>query len=335
MQIDPTRRREHDAEPTTPDAQPRTPDAQPLTRAHETLLDGTARLYAQNATRNATANPGATLGRAPAFDDRVMYVGMNSTVLHGEAQNHREARNLAFDVVIAHAEDGPDGADHVRVNGQLFDLSTAQGADAFVATLGLPVAQSKAIATVLHRAGSGSRDELANIATVWARAEHGGTIPSRLVLSGHCGGSSVYDGAGKDGELGFASVQALADAMPAAAARVEDVMISACNSGHDDRGTALTSWQQHFPNLKTAWGYAADDSHSPTEAHAVAHIAAWKVATAGRASHVDGAAQVRAEYHREWRAQHGSDAPTDREPRAFAAENVATWTATDGYRRGH
>jgi hypothetical protein len=341
MEIDPSRRaREtsHDDSPLPLETK-RQPDAQPEIRhAHETLLDGSARLYAQNATRTNVT------GAAPTFNDRILYVGMNSAVAGGVAQNVREERNLGtFGVeTIAHGEDSAGvGADHIRVNGHVYDLTTSAGRDGFVATLGLPEAQAKKIAAALAGTSeySGGPDELAAITQVWARAELGGTIPSRLVLSGHSHGLTVYDGSSKDGDLSFRSIQMLADAMPRAAAQVEDLMISGCNSGHDIDGmpyTKLSSWHQHFPNLKTAWAYSADEAHSPTESHAVSHIAAWRAATAGRTTHVDGAATVRAEYHREWTAYVASheDAASHPEPTAKLPESVAIWSSTDGYRRG-
>lgn len=324
MEIDPSRRARETSQgdSSVPTSQPkREPDAQPEIRhAHETLLDGSARLYAQNATRTNVTDAASSL------NDQILYVGMNSTVLHGIAQNSREERNLGTYGVttIKHGEDDAAvGSGHIRAaNGRVYDLTNNAGVHDFVATLGLSWEQATKVEDALKSNGADGRDELAGIAEVWSRAEHGQTIPSRLVLSGHCYGDGVWDGASKDGKLGFDSIQKLASAMPRAAAQVEDVMISACNSGHDDAGTHLSSWKGAFPNLKTAWGYSADDSHSPTDAHAVSHIAAWRAATAGRATHIDGSAAVRAEYGRE----HATP---------FAAENVATWSSSDGYRRGH
>jgi hypothetical protein len=321
MEINPSRRARETSRDDSPLPTETKPDAQPgIRHAHETLLDGTARLYAQNATR-ATVN-----GGAPAFNDQILYVGMNSTVLHGIAQNTREEQNLGTYGVttIKHGEDDASvGSGHIRAaNGRVYDLTSDAGVRDFVATLGLPAQQASKVEDALKSNDADGRDELAGIAEVWARAEHGQTIPSRLVLSGHCYGTDVRDGAPKDGKLAFDSIQKLATAMPRAAAQVEDVMISACNSGHDDAGTHLSSWKGAFPNLKTAWGYSADDSHSPTDAHAVSHIAAWRAATAGRATHVDARNAVLAEYTREHQSP-------------FAAENVATWTVADGYRKGH
>ena len=330
MHIAPTRRgRPLDADTTAHESASRSldPDGRPhVSRPHELLLDGNARLYAENARRDASAaNPGATSGAGPRFNDRILYVGMNSAVVAGKEQNRREAASLpAGSVIVGHSEDGAGGPDRVRVGGRVVDLSTPEGAVAFASSLELPAWQAERIADVLLRAASGSRDELARIAAEWARAERGGSIPSRLVLSGHCSGTGVWDGAGKEGNLTFESVQALADVMPAAAAQVEDIMLSACSTGYDEgtRRTSLASWKEHFPNLKTAWGYSSpSDYHSPTGWHAVAHIAAWQLATAGRKAHLDGPGAVRAEYE-----AFGA--------KPFVASNVATWSVADGYKRG-
>ncbi len=306
-----------------------TPD---LGGGHEHELDHSAVLFAQNAGREPPTRSDATSTQPrPHLNDGIIYLGMNSTVgddTH-EHQNELEAKNLPGAVVIAHSEDGPDGADHARVGGRSVDLSTPEGAKAFAQSLGLPPAQSGAIARVLRGAGTGSRDELAGLARLFARAEHGGTIPSRLVLSGHSVGEGIYDGAGKDGGLGFASVQALADAMPEAAAQIEDLMLSACSTGYEGvpNKTSLSSWKAHFPNLKTAWGYEMpSDFHSPTENHAVSHITAWREHTRGRTNHLDGPSAVRESYarhHDVW----GS--------KPLVPENVAVWTESQGYREGH
>jgi hypothetical protein len=262
------------------------------------------------------------------FNDGIIYLGMNSL----GNQNAREAANIPGATVIAHSEDGPNGADHILVAGKLVDLATTAGARAFTDSLGLPKAQADTIASVLVDAHTGSRDELAGLAQVFARAEHGQSIPSRLVLSGHCYGTSLWDGSAtnKDGTLTLSSVAALAKAMPKAAAQIEDVMLSACSTGYDAEPdkVSLGEWKQCFPNLKSAWGYATEsDYHSPTGNHAISHITAWREATQGRATDVDGSRAVREAYARH-RAEWGSTP-------AFAAENVSVWTASQGYRKGH
>src|SRR4029078_12797206 len=76
--------------------------------------------------------------------------------------------------------------------GEVYDLSTPEGALAFTGTLGLEPEQSEAIARVLWEAPEAARDELGQIARAFAPAEKGETIPSRLVLSGHSVGNGVW-----------------------------------------------------------------------------------------------------------------------------------------------
>jgi hypothetical protein len=252
----------------------------------------------------------------PRLGDGVLYVGMNSTygqcdaearALRGNGPGKREA--------VGHGEKDI-GADHARMpSGTVVDLGEADEAREFAAALGLPAEQSDRIAEILVHATPGSRDELAQIASVFARAERGGDIPSRWVFSGHSTGQGIYDGDGRYGALQFNDVFALADAMPRAASQVEDIMLSACSSGFH----ALTDWREHFPNLKTAWGYGGQtDFHSPTGATAIEHIKAWESATRGRREELHPRADI---VH-----SHGSTVGYE--------NNVSVWTVNQGYVQG-
>jgi hypothetical protein len=270
-------------------------------------------------------------GRDPAFDDRVMYVGMNSA----QHQCDREARALHAAVVIGHGErDAAVGADHACVGDRVVDLATDAGAVEFAQSLGLPDAQANVVANVIRHAWHGCRDELAAIARVWSEAEKGGSVPSRLVLSGHCYGNSIWDGGDENlGALVFSNLRALASAMPRAAAHVEDVMISACSSGFvgadaTDQRDSFALWKTAFPNLKTAWGYgsAKADYHSPTSQQAIMHIEAWEHATRGRVEALDAKRAIDAYFDEVRRENPGKkiDAPELR-------GNVSVWTESQGY----
>jgi len=269
----------------------------------------------------------------PTFDDRVMYVGQNSA----NHQCDREARAIHAAVVIGHSErDATLGADKTRVGDRVVDLATDAGAVEFVQSLGLPDAQANVVANVIRHSWHGCRDELAAIARVWAEAEKGGSVPSRLVLSGHCYGNSVWDGGDEDlGALVFANLRALASAMPRAAARIEDVMISACSSGFAgadaiDQRDSLALWKTAFPNLKTAWGYgSAKDYHSPTSQQAIMHIQAWEHATRGRVQTLDGKRALDS-YFDELRREN----PGVKIDRPELAGNVSVWTSSRGYVEG-
>ena len=294
----------------------------------DAAIDESARLYAQNAVASRTR---ADASGGPEFNDRILYVGMNGK----DGQCDREARSLAYggNVVVGHSErDRALGADHVLVGGRPTDLATAWGALDFAMSIGLPRDQASGVARAILNAPAGSRDELAGIASVWVRAEHGERIPSRLVLSGHCWGNSIWDGGSENlGELSFSSLRSLARAMPHAAAQVEDLMISACSSGFDGESATgvrfpLSTWKEIFPNLKTAWGYG-NEHHSPTGAQAIAHIAAWAHATRGRVQSLDGKKAVDSFFDAVKRS--APDPSKIGKPQLDG--NVSVWTVSQGY----
>ena len=190
----------------------------------------------------------ATASRSVALDDRVLYVGMNPA---SEAVEVAALRGAGADVTqIAHSEPR---------------------------SIGLDGSQAEAVARILAGAPKGSRDELASIAKVWAAAERGGTAPSRLVLSGHSAGSSIYY---KDDSLRFDDLRKLAAAMPRGAAHVEDLHLSGCNTGLAAMSTTeREAWVRVFPNLQTLWGYQGSCAMAPGE-----DLRAWEQKTRGRAS---------------------------------------------------
>jgi hypothetical protein len=330
MRIDPAEPRQRVESENERHALPPPPSRYATSVATEASIDASLRLYAQNAVSSQRSVVDAS--GAPAFNDRVMYVGMNTD----EQQCDREARAVGG-VVIGHGErDKTLGPDKIKVGSRVFDLATDAGAVEFALSLGLPDRQTNIIANVIRNGAAGGRDELAAIARVWSEGEKGGSVPSRLVLSGHCYGDALWDG-GKEnlGVLGFDNLRALAAAMPRAAAQVEDLMISACSSGFagaeaTDRRQSLTLWQTAFPHLKTAWGYGGvKDYHSPTSQQAVMHIQAWEQATRGRAQTLDGKRAVDTYFAQVQRAYPNVkiDAPQ-------LDGNVSVWSVSQGYVEG-
>jgi hypothetical protein len=189
---------------------------------------------------------------------------------------------------------------------QVHDLRTEAGIRSFVATLGLPLAQGQQVAAAIARAGEDARDELAQLARVWARAERGGVIPSRLVLSGHSGGVSLWgEGPGfKNGMLSRDDLAGLAAVMPRAAAQVEDLCLAACYNGGE---TTMDAWRALFPQLKTMWAY--DGSAPGTFSGAMAHLARWEKATRDEVEALQ----------------------PDRARGLRKGDNVAVWSRRDGY----
>jgi murein DD-endopeptidase MepM/ murein hydrolase activator NlpD len=171
--------------------------------------------------------PPPAQGWQPRTNNDVLLVGMNESSAH-EVQNLR-----GRGVNVTHVKDTAtndaittrDAAGRTTSH----DLATTEGARSFALTLGLPAEQTAKIADVIQGAGDDARDEMAQIAQVWAGAEKGGQIPSRLMLSGHNVGSGTW---GDDnGMLRFDQLSKLAEAMPRAARSVQDLHLAACYSG--------------------------------------------------------------------------------------------------------
>jgi len=186
------------------------------------------------------------------------------------------------------------------------DLRTEQGRTAFALTLGLPAEQTATIADVIGRAGHDAKDELAAIAQQWAKAERGGQLESRLILSGHHVGDGVYGD--NNGRLDWSLVADLARAMPRAARSVEDLLISGCFSGG---ASSMQEYQAIFPNVRTIVAYQGESPGAYSGA--TSHQKIWEQVTRG-----------------------DTDVKVTRS--AFAGlrlgQNVVVWTKTRGYDDG-
>jgi hypothetical protein len=214
----------------------------------------------------------------PRRNDDTLVLGMNP---HTQAEAEAIQKSKPSSRVTTLQDSFRD--DQVRTRGsdgamRVHDLRTDAGLRSFVATLGLPLAQGQQVAAAIASAGEDARDELAQLAQVWARAEKGGVVPSRLVLSGHSGGSGLWgeEGSFSNGVLSRRSLAMLAAAMPRAAAGVEDLCIAACYNGGE---TTMEAWRSLFPRLQTMWAY--DGSAPGTFSGATAHLARWEKATRG------------------------------------------------------
>jgi hypothetical protein len=215
---------------------------------------------------------------APRPNDEVLHLGMGQFA-------HDEVRHLrSTGARVTAVQDSPAGDDRIRAAGRTHDLSSRAGIDGFVGTLGLPAAQQARVAEAIESAGPDARDELASLAQVWARGERGGSVPSRVVISGHHVGDSIWGDT--NGEVRWESLKKLADAMPRAAGQVEDLHLSACYSG-GERAEGL--YRSIFPSLKTVWGY--EGSAPGTWSGAMPHLSAWEQATRGRGTDVASAAE--------------------------------------------
>lgn len=240
-------------------------------------------------------NGGVQIG-ARGMNDRVLYVGLNP----GAGSEARALRNAGANVSSVQSSAAGQGMIAVgdgRGGTRTLDLGTDAGVHDFVSRLDLAPDQSARVEDAIKSVRPSARDEMAQIAQVWARAERGGSIPSRLVLSGHSIGYGVWgDG---NGSITFDNIGRLAQAMPRAAAQVEDVAIAACYAGTEDNAT---KFQAMFPNMKTFSGYF--DQSPASGSGAEGQLQRWESATRGR---------------------------TDRVSRGIFGQSGAVWSARTGY----
>lgn len=248
------------------------------------------------------ATPEPAQGWAPKSNNDIVMVGMNESAKYEAQQLRGRGANVTL---ISDAKVNDTITTRSGGVSTTHDLSTTEGATAFALTLGLPAEQTAKIADAIHGASTDARDELAQLAQVWAGAERGGQIPSRLMLSGHNVGSGVW---GDDnGMLRFDTIGKLAEAMPRAARSVEDLHLAACYSGGEP---LMEKYRAMFPNVKTIWAYSG--SAPGSYSGAVPHQSRWETATRGTRADLDRAiAQA-----------------------TRKGENVAVWTVDHGYNDG-
>jgi len=230
----------------------------------------------------------------------IVFMGMNEYA-HDEA-NKLNALNRGRGGAIAATPQRKQ--DHITRNGKEFDLTTAEGCAAYVATLGLPDQLAVDTADFLSRAGGQARDELAQFIRILSEAEMGERSMDRMVLSGHSVGSQIWGD--HNGNISFSQIDQLFDLFPKASSQIEHLMLSACYSGGEAK---MDQYHEMFPGLSSIWAYHG--SSPGTWSGAMDHMGEWEGAT--RAGKDPG----------------GVDPGLARGHRK--AENVSTWNAVDGY----
>ena len=219
----------------------------------------------------------ATQGQtwAPRSNDNVLFVAVNNSAAHKSTHESDTLRARGVNTTVVQDAAVADTIT-TRTNGRATTHDLTKPADrmAFALTLGLPAAQTQQIADVIGRAGPDAKDEIAAIAQEWAKAERGGQIPSRLVMSGHHVGGGVYGE--NNGQLDWPIVGDLAKAMPRAARSVEDLLIAGCYSGGQE---LMEKYATMFPNVQTITAY--EGSSPGAYSGATAHQKVWEQATRG------------------------------------------------------
>jgi len=230
----------------------------------------------------------------------IVFIGMGDHA-------HDEARNLNA------WNRGSGGAKSVRQRGreqdvvtragQVMDLKTEEGQNAFIATLSLSPEQADRALTILQGTGSRAKDEMAQILEVYIQAEEGLRDMQRLVLSGHSVGSQIWGD--HNGSLDFDLFIDLAELFPTAANQVKHLMVSACYSGGE---RTMQQYFDMFPSLESIVAY--DGSSPGTWSGALVHMKEWEKRTED---------------------SDGTDVERSMAEGTRKGDKMATWNTEDGY----
>ena len=192
---------------------------------------------------------GAGLEKHVKSED-IVYFGMNPDSRAGELAVLKGG--AAGSVTGAIGERQQDTA---MVNGQRVTLSDDSGLDTYLSQFGqLDVGKKIKLRALIKGGAGGAMDELAQLALIFYQAETGKRLMKRMVMSGHSGGTSLYghNADGSNQSIDFSDLFPLKDIFPMAVGQVEDLMLSACNTGWTDK---LDTYKNLFPNLRSIWGY--------------------------------------------------------------------------------
>lgn len=202
--------------------------------------------------------------------DNVLYLGMNPA---SKDLEHKQLTSAGANVT---AIKGDKKQGNIKVEGRDTNLGTDEGIDKFIGSLigGIDKGRRDMLKTFLKASDFMATDELAQLAKALNDAEAGRTIFTRAVLSGHSGGWSFW---GDDnGEIPFDHLATIAQIFPKATGCVQDLMMSACNTG---QGQKLDQYKAIFRNVKSIWAYVG---YSPSAATgALRHMGNWEQATRG------------------------------------------------------
>lgn len=271
--------------PTPPpvvETTPVVPEVSPTTSVEPVVTD-----QAQTTTRpEASFEP---------TNDNILFLGVNPSATPESAALKKSLGASKVTVI----EDSPNG----MVDG--YDLTTEAGVEGFTQSLNLPAEQQQQLSGVLLDVEPSMRDEFGHIAKLWAKGEHGEAVPSRIVLSGHSDGKDIFSEDGR-GAYSLDTLKSMAEVMPKAAAQIEDVHISGCNSGFKFNADRF---QDAFPNLKTFWAYTGTAPSTGT--NSAGHLRRWEQSTRG---HVE-----------------GLDRSQVSKGLGIRGENVSVWSAEKGY----
>jgi hypothetical protein len=233
--------------------------------AHRTLPQSltriSRRLYRDSKPKSAVSKP------PPIAGGNILYVGMNNY----KPEVAQLGNTYAGSSVTVTQVTVTEHEEKTQVGGKTFDLTTPDGIAAFANGLPLNGEQVDVIEKLLTDQRSANRDDLAHVISVYANTETDNADRlSRVILSGHSWGESVYNEDVK-GAIEFKALITLADLFPKAASQTKHLLVLACLAGEED--VIKNVYQKAFPNLQTFWGWTR--ATCPTGAGAAAALEKW------------------------------------------------------------
>lgn len=227
--------------------------------------------------------------------DTIIFIGLNET-----AADEVKALRAAGNQLIVIGKNSP--RDKIKIGTQAYDLYRHNELVNFVKQLRVNPAQETQLVAAIESGGANIRDELAELAVVWAEIEKKGSGATRFIISGHSAGGDVWGDT--DNILEIELIKKIAVAMPSAAGLIEDLHIAACYAGQEKN---LIKWRNIFPNVETIWAYS--DSAPGSNLGAINHLIPWAKATRGSKYELDRSIVAKTR----------------------KGQNVAVWTKRHGY----
>lgn len=208
----------------------------------------------------------------PPPSGSILYVGMNNADPEVQALLGRYPSGSPVSVTVVK---GTHEESATSVGGvPRYDLTTDDGVLDLALQLapmnGWPPDLSKVMRlyNIIKSQAAADRDDLAHVVKVYADTEADGKDRmTRVVLSGHSGGSGVF---GSSGEIYFSALVELADVFPHAANQAKHLIVAGCHTG--DEGTIVSVYVKAYPSLLTVWAWW---DTCPTGAGAAAAIETW------------------------------------------------------------
>ncbi|HET9281859.1 MAG TPA: DUF4157 domain-containing protein [Candidatus Angelobacter sp.] len=211
----------------------------------------------------------------PPAGGNILYIGMSKNAALEATSLQTAYHGKPVTVTAVTLSDTESKTKTIATGSATFDLTSDDGIKKFVAALPLSDKQQvESVTEILKKAPNVSRDDWAHVIAVYAQTESDGKDRmSRVILSGHSGGQSIYSKENK-GEIEFSILAGLSAIFLSAAAQTKHLMVAACFAGDED--ILLQYYQKAFPNLKTFAGWTF---FSPTDAQGAKEVTGWSHTT--------------------------------------------------------